>query len=454
MVDEKDSESSTLLGRLKRYSGVSGGLAGLALKGAGRWIGGTGPLDVANARDLARLLGALRGPLMKGAQIAGGLPDVFPPEFAAELAKLQSNAPEMGAAFVRRRMAAELGRDWQTKFKSFELTAAHAASLGQVHRAVAHDGRVLACKLQYPDMQSAVEADLTQLQAVLALQRTAERKFDTREIADEVAERIREELDYHREAANMRLFGAMLAGHERVVVPAPVEDLSTGRLLTMTWLDGTAFRQALADPQTDREEVARALFDAWWRPLYRFGAVHGDAHLGNYTVRADSGINLLDFGCVRVFPPRVVEALVDLYRAQLNGDDALAAQAYAKWGFANVSDDLVSKMSLWAKLVFGPLLEDRVRTIGEGENLFAAGPQQIWALKQRLREGSTMRPPREFVFIARALVGIGAAMVHLNVKLNWHRMYEALIEGFDAAALAKRQAEAMRAAKLHLPQAP
>src|SRR6185436_4204148 len=103
--------------------------------------------------------------------------------------------------------AAELGADWQAKFKTFELKAAHAASLGQVHRAVAHDGRRLACKLQYPDMQSAVEADLAQLKSVLSLQRLAERKFDTSEIAVEVTERIREELDYVREAAHMRLFG-------------------------------------------------------------------------------------------------------------------------------------------------------------------------------------------------------------------------------------------------------
>ena len=102
-------------------------------------------------------------------------------------------------------------------------------------------------------------------------------------------------------------------------------------------------------------------------------------------------------------------------------------------------------MNVWAKLVFGPMLEDRVRTIGEGE-AFSAGPQQIWALKQRLREGSTVRPPREFVFVARAIVGIGAALVHLDAKLNWHRMFEELIADFDAIALAARQAAALKAA--------
>ncbi len=446
MSDENDEEASTLIGRVKRYSGVTTGLAGVAVRGAGRWLGGRGVMGADNARDIARMLGSLRGPLMKVAQVAGTLPDVFPPEFAAELAKLQSDAPEMGAAFVRRRMAAELGRDWQAKFKSFDLKAAHAASLGQVHRALGHDGRVLACKLQYPDMQSAVEADLAQLKTILALQRAAERKFDTREIAEEAAERVREELDYVREAAHMRLFRVMLQGHARIAVPEPVEALSTRRLLTMTWLEGVPFRAALTRPQDERDAIARALYDAWWVPLYRFGVVHGDAHLGNYTVRGDGGINLLDFGCVRIFPPRVAQALVDLYRALVAGDEALAAKAYAGWGFGDVTPDLVAKMNVWSRLVFGPLLEDRARTVAGDGSLFAEGPQQIWALKQRLREGSTVRPPREFVFIARAIVGIGAAMVHLDAKLNWHRMFENLIDGFDVNSVAERQARALKAA--------
>lgn len=450
MADGKDDEASTLLGRVKRYSGVTTGFAGLAMRGAGRWLGGKGVMGVDNARDIARLLGGLRGPLMKGAQIAGGLPDIFPPAFAAELAKLQSDAPEMGAPFVRRRMAAELGRDWQTKFKSFDLKAAHAASLGQVHRATGHDGRALACKLQYPDMQSAVEADLTQLKTVLSLQRAAERNFDTSEIAEEAAERIREELDYVREAAHMRLFADMLKEDDRIAVPEPVTELSTGRLLTMAWLEGAPFRDALTRPQAERDAIARALYHAWFFPLYHFGIVHGDAHLGNYTVRPGGKINLLDFGCVRVFPARVVAGLVGLYRAQLRGDDVAAAKAFADWGFAGATPELVEKMRPWTTLVFAPLIEDRERTIADGAPSFMADPQHIWTLKKRLREGSPMRPPRAFVFVARAILGVGAALVHLDAKLNWHRIFEALIEGFDADALNARQADLLRrVAPLH-----
>jgi len=444
-----DDEASSVLNRLNRYAGVATGVAGVAMRGAGRWIGGRGPLDTGNAADLARMLGGMRGPLMKVAQIAGSLPDVFPPAFAAELAKLQSNAPEMGPAFVRRRMAAELGPAWQTKFKSFDLKAAHAASLGQVHRAISPDGRALACKLQYPDMQSAVDADLTQLKTVLTLQRAAERKFDTRDVAAEVEERIREELDYAREAAHMRLFGHIFKGDDRVAVPEPLTELSTGRLLTMTWLDGVPFRDVLTRPQAERNEIARTLYRAWFAPLFGFGVVHGDAHFGNYTVRADGGINLLDFGCVRIFPARVVQALIDLHRALETNDEALAAKAYTAWGFTDVTPVFVDKMNEWARLAFGATLEDRERPIGDAGAL-SGGVEKIWAMKQRFREGDPIRPPREFVFIARALIGVGAALVQLDAKLNWHRMYLDLTANAGPAGVSARRMQAKKAAGLTL----
>src|SRR5262249_18403032 len=150
--------------------------------------------------------------------------------------QLQANAPSMGWPFVKRRMAAELGPDWQRRFASFEHAAAKAASLGQVHRATDHDGRALACKLQYPDMQSAVEADLNQLRLILALYERYDRAISTREIHAEIAARLREELDYELEARHMSLYGAMLDPEAHVHVPKVVGKLTTRRLLTMTWL--------------------------------------------------------------------------------------------------------------------------------------------------------------------------------------------------------------------------
>ena len=153
-------EENSLGGRVRRYARVSTSMSGLAARLAGEKYLGLKLERGKHAADLKSALGGLKGPLMKVAQILATIPEALPPEYADELRQLQANAPAMGWPFVKRRMAAELGRDWQSRFERFDREAAAAASLGQVHKAVDHDGRLLACKLQYPDMQSAVEADL------------------------------------------------------------------------------------------------------------------------------------------------------------------------------------------------------------------------------------------------------------------------------------------------------
>ena len=155
-----DRERSSLGGRLGRYGRVGIAVGGTAARLASNRYLGTGLDRDRHAADLKAALGGLKGPLMKAAQILSTIPDALPDEYARELAELQANAPAMGWPFVRRRMAGELGPDWGAKFAGFERSAARAASLGQVHRATAHDGTALACKLQYPDMASTVAADL------------------------------------------------------------------------------------------------------------------------------------------------------------------------------------------------------------------------------------------------------------------------------------------------------
>ena len=155
-----DSEKNRFSARAKRYARVGTKVGGVAARMAGQRLIGSQGHRAGNAAALASALGGLKGPIMKVAQLLATIPDAVPPEYASELMKLQSQAPPMGWAFVKRRMGAELGADWQKKFSEFEHHPAAAASLGQVHRAHALDGSALACKLQYPEMQSAVEADL------------------------------------------------------------------------------------------------------------------------------------------------------------------------------------------------------------------------------------------------------------------------------------------------------
>ena len=422
-------------------------MGGLAARLAGQRYLGLSLDRPQHAADLKAALGGIKGPLMKVAQLLATIPNALPEEYANELATLQANAPPMGWPFVKRRMAGELGPDWERRFKRFEHEAARAASLGQVHRAVALDGRALACKLQYPDMASAVEADLQQLKIVLALYERYDRAVTTDEIHAEVADRLREELDYAREAAHMRLYRIIMADEAGVSVPEPVPALSTNRLLTMTWLEGTPLLEAVEARAADRNAIARNMFRAWYVPLYFYGVIHGDPHLGNYTVRSDLGINLLDFGCIRIFPPRFVKGVIDLYRALDGDDEALAVAAYESWGFKKLSRELIDVLNQWARYVYAPLLEDRKRRIQEAEQ-GKMGRDIAAAVHRELRRLGGVQPPREFVFMDRAAVGLGSVFLHLKAEINWHRLFHELIDDFDADRLADRQRTALAAAKV------
>lgn len=442
MADQDQSEPNSLAGRVRRYVRVGGAVGGLAARVAGaRYLGMSLDRD-AHARDLKNALGGLKGPLMKVAQIMSTIPDMLPPEYVGELAELQSNAPAMGWLFVRRRMTAELGPDWQNQYAAFEHEAAAAASLGQVHRATGPDGAALACKLQYPDMRSTVEADLRQLKLLFALFHRYDKAIDPTQIHAEISERLREELDYAREAAHMRLFRAMLSKVRQIHVPAPWPDLSTDRLLTMDWLAGENLLSIKEAPLTLRNKVARNMFHAWYVPFYEYGVIHGDPHLGNYSVTAEGDINLLDFGCIRVFQPSFIRGVIDLYTALDTGDDALAVHAYETWGFRGLKKEVIDVLNLWAEYLYAPLLENRIRRIQDDDGT-VYGAKIAARVHRELHRLGGIRPPREFVLMDRAAIGLGSVFMHLRAEINWHQMFHHLIGGFDEETLANRQQQAL-----------
>ena len=438
-------DDDTLTGRVRRYAQVSTAMGGLAARLAGERYLGLGLDRGRHAAELKSVLGGSKGPLMKVAQLLATIPDALPKEYAQELVQLQANAPPMGWPFVRRRMASELGPDWQSRFRDFERTAARAASLGQVHRATALDGTPLACKLQYPDMASAVEADLRQLKLAMSIYERYDRAVTTDEIHAEIAERLREELDYEREAAHMRLYGEILRDEARVAVPVPIAELSTRRLLTMTWLDGAPILDIAEASLDERNEIALRMFRIWYVPFYYYGVIHGDPHLGNYTVAPDRTVNLLDFGCIRIFEASFVRGVIDLYHALQRGDRDLAVHAYESWGFRNLSREIIDVLNRWALFVYGPLLEDRERLIQEkASGVYGASVAE--GVHRDIRRLGGVRPPREFVFMDRAAIGLGSVFLHLKAEINWYRLFHELIDDFDEAALAARQQAALAAA--------
>jgi predicted unusual protein kinase regulating ubiquinone biosynthesis (AarF/ABC1/UbiB family) len=453
-----DREANRFSARARRYARVGANVGGVAARIAGARFFGLDLDRVRNAGELAAALGGLKGPIMKVAQLMATIPDALPPEYTTELAKLQSQAPPMGWAFVKRRMVAELGANWQQKFASFEHHPAAAASLGQVHRARSLDGGELACKLQYADMQSAVEADLRQLQVLFAIHRRMDPAIDTTEIAKEIGARIREELDYRREAKHVMLYRAMLADVDAIRVPRPWPELSTGRLLTLDWLDGTRLLAHKDNELAVRNRLATAMFTAWWFPFSRFGVIHGDPHLGNYTVfnagngkGQPSGINLLDYGCIRIFPQKFVGGVVDLYNGLLHGDDALVVHAYETWGFKGLSRGLIDALNIWARFIYGPLLEDRVRSIADGVKPAEYGRREAFRVHQALKERGPVTVPREFVFMDRAAIGLGGVFLHLRAELNYYRLFNEAIEDFSVARVGERQRRALTEAGLAAP---
>ena len=437
-------ERSSIGGRLRRYAQVTSTMSGLAARLAGERYLGIELDRGKHANQLREALGSLKGPLMKVAQILSTIPDALPKEYAEELAALQADAPSMGWLFVKRRMRSELGDGWEDKFDSFDKKACSAASLGQVHQARYNNEKV-AVKLQYPDMDSAINADLNQLKLVFSLYERIDSAISTKDIHSELSDRLKEELDYHREALNMQLYRLMLAGENEVVLPEPIKELSTSRILTMRWVEGQKLMKYLeAEPsQEDRNKVAVNMFRTWYVPFYYYGVIHGDPHLGNYSIGENLKINLMDFGSIRVFRPEFVGGVIDLYRALRDGDNELAVHAYSQWGFDGLDKEAIEILNIWAGFIYGPLLEDRIRPIQElrGGNY---GRELAGKVHEELKRIGGIKPPREFVLMDRAAVGLGSVFMHLKAEVNWHQLFHGMIDDFTLEALQTRQKNAIR----------
>ena len=441
-------ERSSIGGRLRRYAQVTSTMSGLAARLAGERYLGIELDRGKHANQLREALGSLKGPLMKVAQILSTIPDALPKEYAEELAALQADAPSMGWLFVKRRMRSELGDGWEDKFDSFDKKACSAASLGQVHQARYNNEKV-AVKLQYPDMDSAINADLNQLKLVFSLYERIDSAISTKDIHSELSDRLKEELDYHREALNMQLYRLMLAGENEVVLPEPIKELSTSRILTMRWVEGQKLMKYLEaePPQEDRNKVAVNMFRTWYVPFYYYGVIHGDPHLGNYSIGENLKINLMDFGSIRVFRPEFVGGVIDLYRALRDGDNELAVHAYSQWGFDGLDKEAIEILNIWAGFIYGPLLEDRIRPIQElrGGNY---GRELAGKVHEELKRIGGIKPPREFVLMDRAAVGLGSVFMHLKAEVNWHQLFHDMIDDFTLEALQTRQKNAIRQAGL------
>jgi predicted unusual protein kinase regulating ubiquinone biosynthesis (AarF/ABC1/UbiB family) len=300
-------------------------------------------------------------------------------------------------------------------------------------------------------MQSAISADLSQLRLMFSLYESFDKAIITTNIHDELKDRLYEELDYELEAKRTSLYGEILKNEAGVSVPTVITELSTPRLLTATWMDGEKIMSFKDAKVADRNEIAMNMFRAWYVPLYYYGIIHGDPHMGNYSVRKDLGINLFDFGCVRVFRGEFVEGVINLYRALQRDDRALAVHAFETWGFKNLNKDQIDTLLIWAQFLYEPLLDDKKRVIGIA-NQGVYGRDTARKVHEKLREvagkNGGVTVPREFVFMDRAALGLGSVFIHLQAEVNWHRVFEDMIGEFNVNTLKNSQKSVLTQFKL------
>jgi len=438
-------EDNNFVSRVKRYSKVTTSLTSLATQFAGKKYLNFDLSDQKYAAQITEILGNLKGPLMKVAQLSATIPDLLPEEYARKLAELQSNAPPMSWVFVKRRMKAELGENWEDQFLSFDREASFAASLGQVHKATMPNKENVACKLQYPDMASAVEADLGQLKIIFKIYSSYNKSIQIKEIYKEIEARLKEELDYRLEYKHLKVFNFIHQKNEYIKIPKVYEKISTNRLLVMQYLEGKKLIEYKNAPQKLRNDLAKKLFMTWYYPFYKYGIIHGDPHLGNYSVDKKNNINLFDFGCVRIFPATFVKGVIDLYFALKQKDNSKIKKAYEAWGFKKIDNKLMTVLNKWALFLYDPILKNEVRRIQDSDSGIY-GAKIAGEVHRELKKYGGVKPPREFVFMDRAAVGLGSIFIHLKAEINWYKLFHALIKDFSVQNVESNQKKALKSA--------
>lgn len=427
---------SSRAARLGAFGRLAGGVAsGMLGEGARRLARGERPrmrdlvLTPGNVGRLADRLSHLRGAAMKlGQMISMDAGDLLPPELAAILAQLRSQAHRMPPEQLRRVLDSEWGPDWRRRFARFNATPIAAASIGQVHRATLPDGRELAIKVQYPGVRESIDSDVDNVATLLRVSGVLPRELDLAPLLTEAKRQLHEEADYEREAAQMTRFADWLDGHADYVVPRPLPELTTARVLAMDFIDGIPI-EALADaPQEQRDAAMRDLMALVLREMFEFGAMQTDPNFANYRFQPDTGrLVLLDFGAARDVDPATAQGYRSLLSAGLSGDrDAVreAARAAGFLGEAAVArhrplvdrmiDIVVTEMNRPGPFDFG----DRgfVEVLRE-QGMEMAADRSTWHI-----------PPVETLFVQRKVSGTALLAARLEARVDVRKLVRPYLE--------------------------
>jgi predicted unusual protein kinase regulating ubiquinone biosynthesis (AarF/ABC1/UbiB family) len=379
-------------------------------------------LALRTAEDVTVTLGAMKGVLMKLGQMASYVDDGLSPAVRRTLGRLQDSVPPMSQELAAGVVTEELGLPPERAFAEWDPVPIAAASIGQVHRAITHDGRAVAVKVQYPGVAETMTADLDNVALVRRLLRMMAPNQDVEALVAELKERIIEELDYRKEAENQRRMAAYYDGHPTIHVPGIVAELSTRRVVTSELSDGARFSELLTWSQEERDLAAETIYRFVFRGLYEIHAFNGDPHPGNYLFHGGGKVTFLDFGLVKHFTQTELKPLVSMVRDLCVDNDpeafrvSMEEAGFLVPGAPLSTDTIVDHMAVFYDTVRHP------GRLTMTEDYASAVVRRFFDLR------SPMAPyvniPRSYVILQRINLGLFAVLGQLRASADWRAIAE------------------------------
>jgi predicted unusual protein kinase regulating ubiquinone biosynthesis (AarF/ABC1/UbiB family) len=379
-------------------------------------------LALQTAEDVAATLGTMKGVLMKLGQMASYVHDGLSPAVRRTLASLQDSVPPMSPELAAQVVTEELGLPPERAFATWDPQPIAAASIGQVHRAITHEGRAVAVKVQYPGIAETIEADLGNVALLRPMLKIIGPAQDPDALLAELRERVTEELDYRVEARNQQLFAGYYDGHPTIHVPRVIEELSTRRVLTSELADGARFARLAAWPQAERDLAAETIYRFVFRSLYQAHAFNGDPHPGNYLFHGGGQVTFLDFGLVKRFSSSELRPLVDMVRCLCADHDPEAFRRANEDAGVLIRDAPVSNETVTEQMAifYEVVREPGPRTI-TGQYASAVAGRLV---DVRSPLAAYVRLPRSYVILQRINLGLYALLGELSATADWRRISE------------------------------
>ena len=388
--------------------------------------------QIETAEQAVGLLGDMKGALMKVGQMASYLDQGLPENVRHTLAQLQQDAPPMSVDLVAAVIEQELGRPPGVLFAEWDGDPIAAASIGQVHRAITHDGRAVAVKVQYPGVDQAIGSDLATADVVFRGLAMMFPGLEPDPVVEELKLRITEELDYVKEAENQRAFAAYYEGHPFIHIPDVVDELSTGRVLTSELAVGARFDEVVQWSEHERNLAAETIYRFAFGSIYRLGAFNGDPHPGNYLFRPGGQVTFLDFGLVKRFSRSSLEGFEHMLTSIVLEPDAAAfRRTIERLGLLHpgadfTDEDVVAYFGHFYDFVAtrGPYTITEEYASATVRHIFDQGGEFA-----EIRKAANV--PTDFVIIQRINLGLYAIFGQLNATGDWRRIAEELWPWID-----------------------